>query len=427
MSIRRLNTRVVVMGLGHIGLPMAALSAAAGFDVVGVDCDPDIVAAVNAGRHLPAEPGLMHRVRDATFRGRLRAQDVPVEAEVYLIAVPTPLGPNGTADLSAVQAAAQSIAPFTTPESLVCVESTVPVGSTERIAEWITQPGGATPLIAHCPERCSPGTAIDELQRIPRIIGGLTPEAATRASAYYTRVLGTPAHITDARTAEAVKLAENSARDVQIAYANELAALCSKAGVDAGDVIRLANQHPRVDILTPGIGVGGHCLPVDPWFLAQVDPAEARMIRAARTTNDLQPARVAKAIADRLRKITHRRRPRLAMLGLSFKPDVADLRGSPALAILHRLLGLGCEIEVADPHLETLPQELRLAGVKLDTAQSIIERADLVVGLVAHREFRVLSVPALTEILDFAGLGLTLQADGAQADAPTPIDHKSLG
>ncbi|MBU8542870.1 UDP-N-acetyl-D-mannosamine dehydrogenase [Roseomonas sp. ROY-5-3] len=404
------------MGLGYIGLPTAAMLAARGHAVLGCDTDPRVVKAVASGQAHFREPDLDSLLAAALATGRLVAQGAPRPAEVFLIAVPTPLGPGNRADLSAVWAATDAIAPLLKPGDLVILESTCPVGTTEALAARIAaaRPDLALPMrgvpappgcvhLAHCPERVLPGAMLRELVANDRIIGGLTPGCAESARALYAGFVTGQCHVTDSRTAELAKLAENAFRDVNIAFANELADIAIGVQVDPWAAIALANRHPRVAILAPGPGVGGHCIAVDPWFLAESAPEGAPLIRAARAVNDARPGHVAAAI-----RALARPGAAVACLGLTYKPDVGDLRASPALAVAEELSRDGTlRLICCDPLLAALPPPLAgRPGVVLAGLESALAQADVVAILVAHRAFRALGAPALQgrTVLDAVGM-----------------------
>ncbi len=411
-------SRVCVLGLGSIGLPTAATLASRGVEVIGCDIDPRVVARVNAGKPHVREPDFARLLAAAVQTGRLRAQGEPAEAEAFLIAVPTPVGRDHAPDLSFVDAATRSIAPLLRPGDLVVLESTVPVGTTERIAADLaaarpdlafprygeTPPRGAV-HIAHCPERVLPGAILRELSANDRVMGGLTPACAEKARALYAMFVTGALFVADCRTAELVKLAENAFRDVNIAFANELAAICERLGVDVWTAIRLANRHPRVAIHRPGVGVGGHCVPVDPWFLIASAPDEARLMRTARTVNDDQPARVAARIAAAASSV---RDPVVACFGLTYKADVADLRESPALAVVHALAERGgMELLVCDPWVGALPASLaKYCSVRLVGLEEALARAAVVAFLVPHAAFRGIDPEwlACKRVIDPAGV-----------------------
>ena len=387
---------VVVLGLGYIGLPTAAVLASCGADVVGVDVNPDTVAAVNAGRVPFVEPDLERAVAAAVEGGGLCAESEPPPADVYIIAVPTPFTAGHRPDLSYVEAACDAITGTLVGGELVVLESTSPPGTTQMLADRImisrpdlsTDGTGGRPVVhfAHAPERVLPGRIMHELVANDRIVGGLTPAAAERARDLYAMFCDGKILLTDALTAEMSKLVENSYRDVNIAFANELSLICDQMGVDVWELIALANHHPRVDILNPGPGVGGHCIAVDPWFIVAADPENSRLIRTAREVNDAKPAHVVEQVVAAAARFPH---PRIACLGLTFKPDVDDLRQSPALQIVRTLVERlpDATVDVVEPHITELPSTLT-GRVTLGTFSSSVERADLVVLLVDHAMFR---------------------------------------
>jgi UDP-N-acetyl-D-mannosaminuronic acid dehydrogenase len=397
---------VCVHGLGHIGLPTAAMLAEAGHDVVGCDVNAAVVALVAAGRAVFPEPGLDALLVRAVQSGRLRAQTMPVPAAFHLIAVPTPCTAGQLPDLRCVEAATDALVPLLRVGDTVIVESTVPVGTTEALAARLraARPDLRVPgevAIAYCPERVLPGRILRELVENDRVVGGLTPGCAAAAAGLYRSFVRGEVILADARMAELVKLAENAFRDVNIAFANELSLLCDRLGVDARRAIALANRHPRVQVLQPGVGVGGHCIPIDPWFLASAAPEDARLIRAARAVNDDMPRRIAQRLRDAAARLDA---PRIACLGLAYKPDVGDVRESPAVAIVSALLRDGLDVVVADPFVAALPP--MLGGVAWMEAGEAVAAADIVAILVAHTPYRALD-RALFEgkvVLDAVGL-----------------------
>lgn len=393
---------ICVMGLGYIGLPTASIFATKGKRVLGVDVVPRVVQTINEGRIHIEEPDLDVLVKAAVQSGNLRAAGAPLAAHVYIVAVPTPFlatAANPRApDLAYVESATRSLAPVVEPNALVILESTSPVGTTEKVRDWLYEelarkgrvdagapPEAAFPLLfAHCPERILPGQMLKELISNDRIAGGLTPEAAIRAKELYRCFCTAEIFLTDARTAELAKLTENSFRDVNIAFANELSMICDRLKIDVWDLIRLANRHPRVKILQPGPGVGGHCIAVDPWFIVDAAPLESRLIRAAREVNDHKPHFVLGKIEE---AVHGRHQPVIACLGLAFKANVDDLRESPALEITRHVAEKGWGRVIAvEPHVSVLPASLR-GKVELLPAVEAIAAADVVVLLVAHREF----------------------------------------
>ncbi len=409
---------VCVVGLGYIGLPTAATLASRGVEVIGVDVNPRVVAAVNAGQPYFPEPDLDMLLRAATTLGKLRATARPEPADAFMIAVPTPFNDDRSPNLDYIDAAADAIAPVLASGNVVILESTSPVGTTARLAERLARlrpdlsfppERHAKPLdvhIAHCPERVLPGHMVRELIENDRIIGGMTEACAEHAEAVYRVFLrGTPFRA-DAPTAELVKLVENAYRDVNIAFANELSLICDQLGLDVWRVIELANRHPRVAILQPGAGVGGHCIAVDPWFIVSSAPERTRLIRTAREVNDAKPAFVAAQIRERAERFKH---PVVACLGLSYKPDVDDLRESPAVAIVAELARGGQErILVADPNLRALPPELaELPNLTLCDTLAAVRQADIVAVLVAHSPFRKIPREELLSRVVIDATGLT--------------------
>ena len=408
---------VAVIGLGYIGLPTAAVLARAGLDVIGVDRLRERVEAVNRGELPFLEDGLATVLAEQVGAGRLRAQTVTPSARTYVIAVPTPLTREGnTADLSLVEAATRQIAPCLTGDELIVLESTCPPGTTRALAEALISmrpdlsldgSGGRRRVhVAHCPERVLPGRIMTEMVTNSRVIGGLTPEASHLARDLYATFCRGELVLTDATTAEMTKLTENSFRDLNIAFANELALVCDRAGVDVWELIDLANRHPRVSILHPGPGVGGHCIAVDPWFLVSSAPEETRLIRTARQVNDSRPAYYVGRILQALEGLVS---PTVAVLGLTFKADVDDLRQSPALAITEQVAAGAphARVLVAEPRADALPPSLaRWANVRLTGCRQAVEQADVVVVLVSHQEFSDLD-PLLLKgrtVIDATGL-----------------------
>ena len=387
---------VAVIGLGYIGLPTAAILAENGVRVHGVDVSQRTVDAVNAGTVPFVEPDLADFVERNVKAGRLSASLKTPQADAYIVAVPTPFKDGHSPDLGYIEAAARGLAPQLRGGELVILESTSPPGATEHMAAVIREArpdlDGATLDFAHCPERVRPGRVMIELVTNDRIVGGSTPEAAQRAKQLYEAFCQGEILVTDCVTAEMAKLVENSFRDVNIAFANELSLICSDLGIDVWELIELANHHPRVNILQPGPGVGGHCIAVDPWFIVDAAPQTARIIRAAREINDGKPKWVvdqAKAAAFDVQQATGRA-PVVAVLGLAFKPNIDDLRESPALNIAIEVAQqfTGSRILVVEPHVEELPAAL--AGrdnVELVPAEDGIREADVVLLLVDHDAF----------------------------------------
>jgi UDP-N-acetyl-D-mannosaminuronic acid dehydrogenase len=388
--------KIEVVGLGYIGLPTAAIFADQGVDVLGVDAKADVVDKVNQGKAHFGEPNLDALVRRVVESGKLRASLEHEEADAYLIAVPTPLRGNHRPDVSFVEAAAASIAPKLKVGDIVSLESTSPVGTTEKISaimgdlrpdlSFPHQKGELSDVrVAHCPERVLPGRILEEVVNNPRVIGGLTRKCAQLALSLYQIVVKGECHVTNARTAELSKLTENAFRDVNIAFANELSVICDRFAINVWELIRLANLHPRVNVLRPGPGVGGHCIAVDPWFIVDGAPDDARLIRASREINDAKPDFVVAKVRGRAAEL---RQPVIACLGLAYKADVDDLRESPAVEIVRKLgdgqLG---KILVVEPHVNKLPHDLEDPNLQLADFEVAVKAANLIVLLVAHRAF----------------------------------------
>nr|WP_234542730.1 UDP-N-acetyl-D-mannosamine dehydrogenase [Streptomyces shenzhenensis] len=409
-------SNVCVIGLGYIGLPTAAALATNGIDVIGVDVNPVTVDLINAGRVPFVEPDLAVAVSGAVAMGRLRATGTPEPADAFIIAVPTPLQEDHTADLSYVRAAAASVAEVLKAGDLVILESTSPPGTTVELSRWLgkyrpdlTFPHGTADApdvrVAHCPERVLPGRTMIEIVTNDRVVGGVGEGCAERARALYQVFAKGECLLTDATTAEMAKLSENAFRDVNIAFANELATVCDQLGIDVGDVIDLANRHPRVDILRPGPGVGGHCIAVDPWFIVSAAPRQARLVRLAREVNDERPDYV---LGEIVRTAERFKDPVIACLGLAFKANIDDLRESPALHIATRLAERQVgRLLVAEPHIGELPESLaRTDTVELVDVTKAVRDADIVVLLVDHEAFRGVKRTALRgkAVFDTRGL-----------------------
>lgn len=397
---------ISVIGLGYIGLPTAAVFAARKKQVIGVDINPETVATVNKGQIHIVEPDLDIVVHAAVTEGYLKATTTPEPADAFLVAVPTPFKENYQPDLSYIESAANMIAPVLKKGDLVILESTSPVGATESMAQWLADArpdlnlpteihhcGDIDVNIAHCPERVLPGHVLRELVENDRIIGGLTKACAERAAALYKTFVQGQCVLTDARTAEMAKLTENSFRDVNIAFANELSLVCHEQGVDVWELIRLANLHPRVNILQPGPGVGGHCIAVDPWFIISANPDTAKLIKTARLVNDGKPQwvieQVKARIADQLNSSGKTMADlTVACLGLAFKPNIDDLRESPALKIARELTAqLSCHVVSVEPNIEA---DASVDGVVLSSLDKALASADVVVLLVDHEPFKAL-------------------------------------
>ena len=402
-----------VIGLGYVGLPTAAVFADAGLDIIGVDVNPDAVASINAGRPHIVEPNLEALLRRVVEAGKLRAVTEPEPADVYVLAVPTPFRDAKQPDLKYIEAAAHALAPHMAKGALVILESTSPVGATEQLARWLAadrpdlsfpQDAGdlADVQIAHCPERVLPGRVLHEVVHNSRVIGGMTRHCAARAVAFYRLAVQGECHVTDARTAELAKLTENAFRDVNIAFANELSVICHDLGIDPWELIEMANKHPRVNILNPGPGVGGHCIAVDPWFIVDSAPGNARLIHQARDVNDGKPRWVVDRIAEKAARF---KAPVIACLGLAYKPDVDDLRESPSVDVVREAVARGIgEILAVDPYVSELPPEL--AGAEHADFEDAIRRADIVVVLTGHSSFRNVRISELDgkALIDTCGL-----------------------
>lgn len=387
---------VSVVGLGYIGLPTAAAFAARRKHVIGVDVNQHAVDTINKGAIHIVEPELDMLVHAAVTQGYLRATTVPEPADAFLIAVPTPFADGFRPDLSYIEAASRAVAPVLKKGDLVVLESTSPVGATEQMAAWMAelrpdltfpqQAGENSDIrIAHCPERVLPGHVIRELVENDRVIGGMTPRCGELARELYQSFVRGECILTDARTAEMCKLTENSFRDVNIAFANELSVICDELDINVWQLIRLANRHPRVSILQPGPGVGGHCIAVDPWFIVDSSPEHARLIRTARTVNDDKPHYV----IDRVERAASRfKDPVIACLGLAFKANIDDLRESPALGITHALAErFAGQVVAVEPNIRKLPETLE-GKVKLRELNEALAEADVVVILVDHAQFK---------------------------------------
>lgn len=409
MSIKKVS----VSGLGYIGLPTATMFANAGVDVVGLDVNQYAIDTINEGKIHIVEPGLEEIVNKVVTLGRLKASLHAEQADAFLIAVPTPFkGEDYTPDLTYIEAAVKTIAPVLQKGNIVILESTSPVGATEQMVDWLaalrpdlTFPKVVTDTnidihVAYCPERVLPGHVIRELVENNRIIGGITPACTELAKEVYRIFVQGELLETNARTAEMTKLTENAFRDVNIAFANELSLISDRLGIDVWELIELANHHPRVNILRPGAGVGGHCIAVDPWFIVNKTPDLAKMVRSAREVNDYKPKWVIEQIERKVAKLGNlERKPKVALLGLAFKPDIDDLRESPAVEIAKEF-GLKNEVELllVEPNINTLPSEIQNGRlVSLDEA---LKQSDIQAVLVKHSEF--IELPS-DSVMSFVG------------------------
>jgi UDP-N-acetyl-D-mannosaminuronic acid dehydrogenase len=405
-----------MVGLGYIGLPTAAIIASRGIEVIGIDVNPDAVAIINSGAVHIVEPDLDIIVRSVVTTGNLRATTKAEPADAFLIAVPTPFNLDRSPDLSFIKAASHSIAAVLTKGNLVVLESTSPVGTTELLADWLAavrpdltfpQNAGvdADIQIAYCPERVLPGQVLQELVNNDRIIGGMTNHCAGRAEELYKIFVKGECIVTSARTAELCKLTENAYRDVNIAFANEMSMVCDTLNINVWELIELANRHPRVNILTPGPGVGGHCIAIDPWFIVDSAPDLALLIRTAREVNESKPGYVVQKV---LKQANRFKRPTISCFGLSFKANIDDLRESPALDIVKTLAKADIgEILVVEPNITELPDSLKIFDkLRLVSIGEALKSSDIIIGLVDHTEFRTIESSTLNEfvVIDTRGM-----------------------
>ena len=413
---------ISVLGLGYIGLPTASVLATKGHRVLGVDVNQRAVDTINRGEIHIHEPDLDILVKSAVLSGNLTASTKPEKADTFIIAVPTPFADGHVPDLSYIESAVRSLANVVEEGNLIILESTSPVGATEKIAQWMRElrPDLKIPIrrttpsvkddgrgriyLAHCPERVLPGQILRELVDNDRLIGGIDPESAEKAAELYRSFVSGEIVCTDSRTAELAKLTENAFRDVNIAFANELSIICDELQIDVWELIRLANRHPRVNILQPGPGVGGHCIAVDPWFIVHSSPENARLIKTARIVNDSKPHMVLNKILHRAARIKD---PVIACLGLAFKADVDDLRESPAMEIVEHLAKEKAgKLLVVEPHIKELPPSLRNDGIELVPLEEALAAADMIVALVNHKQFTKVDRQLLNEkiVIDTRGI-----------------------
>lgn len=390
-------TRVVIIGLGYIGLPTATVMALRGFDVLGVDVAQHVVDTLKQGKIHIVEPDLDISVAAAIQSGALQVSTKPTPADVFIIAVPTPFKDGHKPDLAYVESASYAIAPHLAPGNLVILESTSPVGTTQKVSEWLASnrpdlklphdhPRDADINVAHCPERVLPGRIMTELVDNDRVIGGISDTCTAKAIALYQQFVRGQCLPTNAATAEMAKLTENAFRDVNIAFANELSMIAEGQGVNVWELVRLANHHPRVNILSPGPGVGGHCIAVDPWFLVDSDKKHARLIRTAREVNDSKPEFIVEKVKEAIKNIA---KPHIACLGLAFKANVDDLRESPAVQICQLLAeDPSIAISAVEPHIKSSPESFSsYSNITLTDITTAVQQADVVLLLVDHRHF----------------------------------------
>ncbi|RUO46695.1 UDP-N-acetyl-D-mannosamine dehydrogenase [Pseudidiomarina aquimaris] len=393
---------VSVIGLGYIGLPTSAIFAKQGMQVIGVDVNPQTVKTINQGNIHIVEPGLRDVVASAVKSGLLRATLQPESADAFIMAVPTPFNDDKTGNLSYIESAAKALAPVLSKGNLIILESTSPVGTTEHLEAWLkearpeltfpsTHGSDADIQLAYCPERVLPGKVMEELVYNDRVIGGLSPRASEMAAELYRTFLKGDCLLTDARTAEMAKLTENSFRDVNIAFANELSLICDKLAINVWELIRLANHHPRVNILQPGPGVGGHCIAVDPWFIVSSAPEQARLIRTAREVNDYKPKWVLEQVQQQVQSLSKPDNELvIACLGLAFKANIDDLRESPALDIARGIAAQhNGQTLVVEPNISTLPDDF--SNAMLTELNDALEAADIIVLLVDHEPFKAIT------------------------------------
>jgi len=400
-----MKIEVVTIGLGYIGLPTSALIASQGTHVLGVDINQDVVDIINQGKIHIVEPDLDEIVSKAVLNGFLKASVKPSSADVYLIVVPTPFKGNHEPDISFVEAATRGIIPLLKKGDLYIIESTSPIGTTDKMQKLIFESrpelDGAI-HIAYCPERVLPGNVMHELVENDRVIGGVDDISTKKAMSFYRKYVKGELHGTNARTAEMCKLVENSSRDVQIAFANELSLICDKADINVWELINLANKHPRVNILQPGCGVGGHCIAVDPYFIVSDYPMESKIIGTAREVNNYKSFWCAEKIQNEKLKfeLKHGRKPITALMGLAFKPNIDDLRESPAKYIAQKVLQNSNNEEhyIVEPNIESH------SVYKLTDYKESIDKADIIVFLVAHKEFMELKINGTKKVIDFCGI-----------------------
>ena len=399
-----MSMKACFMGLGYIGLPTSIIAAKHGVQVLGVDINPKVVDMTNQGRLHIIEPGLEEMLQEVVGAGTFRAALRPEESDAYFMVVPTPFKGNHEPDISYVEAATKAVLPLLKEGDLYVIESTSPVGTTEKMRDLIyaERPELEGKIyIAYCPERVLPGNVIYELVHNDRVIGGIDEASTDKAIEFYSQFVTGKLHRTNSKTAEMCKLTENSSRDVQIAFANELSLICDKAGINVWELIELANKHPRVTILQPGCGVGGHCIAVDPYFITSDFPMESKIISAAREINNYKSFWCAEKIQNEMLRfeLEHHRKPWVALMGLAFKPNIDDLRESPAKSIVNKVMqgSNNAQILIVEPNVRD-HNVFKLTGYK-----EAYEKADIVAFLVNHREFAQLDYRDDVKVMDFCG------------------------
>ena len=395
-----MDKKISVIGLGYIGLPTAALLASRGYDVHGVDVVQNTVDIINRGEIHIIEPELDAFVKEVVLNSKkLKASTEYMEADIFIIAVPTPFHEGFVPNIDYIISVTKSIAPFLRENNMIILESTSPIGTTDKIEALLREEGVDTSklFISHCPERVLPGKIMCELVTNDRIVGGTTIESTKITAQFYRTFVKGEVLETDAKTAEMAKLTENSYRDTNIAFANELSILCDKFGINVWELIKLTNRHPRVNVLQPGAGVGGHCIAVDPWFIVHAGGADAKMIRTAREVNTYKTEWVIEKIKNEVLEfeLEHNKKAKVACMGLAFKPNIDDLRESPALMITKRLIAEGIEVLAVEPNIESF-KEFEIYNYK-----EALEKADIITFLVGHKEFTNLSIQTS---LDFCGV-----------------------
>ncbi|MBR3855888.1 MAG: UDP-N-acetyl-D-mannosamine dehydrogenase [Bacteroidaceae bacterium] len=393
------------MGLGYIGLPTSIIAAKHGIDVIGVDINEKVVEITNQGKLHIIEPGMEEMLQEVIAEGKFKAYTTPQESDAYFIVVPTPFKGDHEPDTSYVEAATRTVLPLLKEGDLYVIESTSPIGTTEAMAKLIFDQRPELKgkiYIAYCPERVLPGNVIYELVHNDRVIGGLTPESTEKAIEFYSQFVQGELHRTNCRTAEMCKLTENSSRDVQIAFANELSLICDKAGINVWELIELANKHPRVNILQPGCGVGGHCIAVDPYFIISDYPVESKIIASAREINNYKSMWCAEKVRNAILEfeLKNNRKPLVAMMGLAFKPNIDDLRESPSSHIVGKVMQIcnGANILVVEPNVK------EHNVYKLTPYDEAYKKSDIIVMLTAHDKFKTLPYDESKVILDFCGI-----------------------